>query len=75
MIKCMQRRERPALPFDLWVLFGREDWKNCLLTNAYLQGVNASQPANLSEAFSGQWVEVLDKQQGRHLGSSGMAFQ
>lgn len=42
---------------------------------AVTQGVNASQPASLSEAFSGQWVEVLNKQQGRHLGSSGMAFQ
>ncbi|DBA82917.1 TPA: hypothetical protein ACH3X1_006707 [Trebouxia sp. C0004] len=42
---------------------------------AMTQGVNASQPASLSEDFAGRWVEVLDKQQGRHLGSSGMAFQ
>ncbi|DBB15952.1 hypothetical protein WJX82_005797 [Trebouxia sp. C0006] len=42
---------------------------------AMTQGVNASQPANLSGEFPGRWVEVLDKQQGRHLGSSGMAFQ
>ncbi|DBA82238.1 hypothetical protein WJX79_003267 [Trebouxia sp. C0005] len=42
---------------------------------AMTQGVDASQPVSTSGDFSGQWVEVLDKQQGRHLGSSGIAFQ
>lgn len=41
-----------------------------------LQGAVMSPPAYKdSSGLAGEWVEVLDKQQGRHLGASGMAFQ
>lgn len=43
-----------------------------------LQGHLASEPAAESGCrvkTDGFWVQVLDKEQGRHLGGSGMAFQ
>ena len=40
-----------------------------------LQGVEPSTPQLDGKKFVGQWVQLLDKQQGRHLGGSGMAFQ
>lgn len=45
---------------------------------AHPQGckVNEAKCENSKQAeLDGQWVEVLDKEQGRHLGASGMAFQ
>ena len=38
-----------------------------------LQGVMLTQ--STPEHADGQWVKVLSKQQGRHLGGSGMAVQ
>lgn len=43
-----------------------------------LQGQLAGEPAVETSRpikTDGCWVQVLDKEQGRHLGGSGMAFQ
>lgn len=42
---------------------------------AQSQGIVPSTAKLDGKKFVGQWVQVLDKQQGRHLGGSGMAFQ
>ena len=48
------------------------------MRSCHLQGckVNEAKHENSKEAeLDGQWIQVLNKEQGRHLGGSGMAFQ